>query len=195
MKHIIQLLFFFITFSSVQASDFTLEHLMALLASQTELKAQFKEQKFDSFLEIPLTSRGQVTFLAPHYLEKKNAGPSAQSFTLNGDKVTVSIKNKETKTFSIEQQPEIRAFTESFRSTLSGDLETLKKFYDVKLSGQIDQWDLQLKPINKNISRAIREIQFTGQNNRIAQVITRYRNGDYSVMEFFPDKSLDTGNE
>lgn len=195
MKHISLLFALLITSISIEAKDLTLEQLMTMLASQPRLEAQFKEKKFDSFLEIPIDSSGKVSFIAPDYLEKTIKKPSLQSFILNGDKITVSIRDKEAKTYSIEQRPEIKAFTESFRSTLSGDLKTLREYYDVKLTGQLDQWKLQLKPINKIISRTIETIQFVGQQKHFTQVITNHRNGDYSVMDFFPDKNPDIDNE
>ncbi len=180
---------------SARANDFSLIQLMNALASQPRLMANFKEEKYDNFLEIPLVSTGQVSFTAPGYLEKIIKKPSLQSFILDGDKITISIRGKESKTYSVDQRPEIRAFTESFRSTLSGDRETLEKYYDVKLTGQFNQWELQLKPINKDMSKSIETILFTGHQNQIHQITTSYRNGDKSVMSFFSMEKPDVGNE
>ncbi len=195
MNKIARILLLFIFPLSVLANDFTLEHLMSMLAAQTKLEAQFKEQKFDSYLEIPITSRGQVIFIAPDYLKKTSKGASTQSLVLKGDQITISMKEGESKTFAIDQQPEMRAITESFRSTLSGDLETLMKFYTTKLTGQQNQWELLLTPIDKNISRAVKEIQFSGKNNQVVEVVTRFNNGDYSILEFSPTATPDNNNQ
>ncbi len=180
---------------SARANDFSLTQLMNALSSQPRLMAKFKEEKYDNFLEIPLISTGQVSFTAPDYLNKTINKPSLQSFILDGDKITISIRGKESKTYSVDQRPEIRAFTESFRSTLSGDRETLEKYYDVRLTGHFNQWELQLKPIKKDMSKFIKTILFTGHQNQILQITTHYRNGNYSVMSFFSMEMPDAGNE
>ncbi len=180
---------------SARASDFSLTQLMNALSSQPRLMAKFKEVKYDNFLEIPLISTGQVSFIAPDYLEKTIHKPSLQSFILDGDKITISIRGKESKTYSVDQRPEIRVFTESFRSTLSGDRETLEKYYDVKLTGHFNQWELQLKPIDKDMSKSIQAILFTGHQNQVLQITTQYRNGNNNVMSFFPMEMPDAGNE
>lgn len=178
-----------------QAEDFSLEQLMLLLASQSTVKAEFKEEKFDSFLQIPLLMSGQVSFIAPEYLEKIVHKPSFQSFILNGGKITITVRQQPSKTYSLDQHPEIRAFSESFRSTLSGDLETLQIFYDVKLTGQADDWTMQLRPINKSISKAIKKIQFNGKHEQLNRVTTWQRSGDYSVMTFNIDDNVNADLE
>ena len=87
------------------------------------------------------------------------------------------------------------AFSESFRSILSGDLKTLQTYYDVKLSGQAEEWSMQLKPINKNMSRAIEKMLFNGTLQHLIRVTTWQRNGDYSVMTFISKQNADASNE
>lgn len=195
MKSIYLVFVFLIVSLSAQAEDFSLDQLMLLLGSQSRLKAQFREEKIDNYLEIPMILTGEVSFVAPDYLEKTIQKPSHQSFVLNGDKITISTRKQEAKTYSLEQHPEVRAFSASFISTLSGDLKALQRYYDIKLSGHSAQWEMQLKPINKSISRVIEKIQFSGQQGQLMKVTTWHRSGDYSVMEFLPVSNPDSVDE
>lgn len=180
---------------SAQADDFTLDQLMPLLASQKTLQAEFTEEKFDSYLELPLLLKGQVSFKAPHYLEKIIHTPVPQSFILDGDLITIKDKHNKAKQYALDRHPEIRAFAESFRSTLAGDLESLGLYYNVRLSGQLEEWVMQLIPANRKISRAIKEIIINGTQHQLSSVITRQHNGDYSVMTFIQLGPVSTANE
>jgi hypothetical protein len=79
------------------------------------------------------------------------------------------------------------AFVESFRSTLAGDLATLKRFYRVRLEGNETQWQLELKPTEPNMQAIVTEIRIGGSRNRISSIEVTESQGNRSVMTITGD--------
>ena len=177
-------LFLLVIVLPAQAQNLTLSQLMTLLSGQSSFDVRFKEEKIDAYLEIPIYLTGRVSFSPPDYLKKIIETPSRQWFELNGDTVTISIGGKELRVFSAQEHPEIIAFFESFRSVLTGDIVSLKKFYTIKFSGDINKWELELKPHNKKLSYRLNSMIFSGHQSQLLQVTTLMQNGDSSMMTF-----------
>ena len=81
------------------------------------------------------------------------------------------------------------AFVESFRATLAGDQEALKRFYSISLEGSSEQWLLTMHPIEAKMKNFISEIRITGSLAQIHTIETREKGGDYSVMTISPTDS------
>jgi hypothetical protein len=87
----------------------------------------------------------------------------------------------------IQNYPELAAFVESIRATLAGDVQTLRRFYDVRLDGPAEDWKLMLRPIAQRMQRAIKSITLSGSNARLHTVEIEEPDGDRSVMTVVAD--------
>lgn len=170
--------------SPVQANSLMLDELLSVISQRGSFETAYKEEKMDDFLEIPIYMTGTVSFVAPDYVKKTVGTPVNQWFELNGEVITIAINNGEEKTYSVNELPEIRILFESFRSILSGDADSLKKYYTVELTGNINQWQIDLTPRNKKLSYRLGSMLFSGRGKYILQVVTTMRNGNNSIMEF-----------
>ena len=168
--------------STVSALD--LPELMKNLSAQKEGRARFVEQKTLSILSIlstPIESRGELSFKAPDFLQKKTTQPIQETLTVERDRV-ILIRGGKEQIIQLDAQPEMRAFIDSLRATLSGDLPTLKKSFLVKLSGSANKWTLSLRPLSANLQRVLVEVSIQGRNSEILYIETSMLNGDRTFL-------------
>ena len=165
--------------SAVGALD--LPELMKNLGAQKEGRARFVEQKTLSVLSTPIESRGELTFKSPDFLQKKTTQPIQETLTVERDRVILNRGGKE-QVIQLDAQPEMRAFIDSLRATLSGDLPTLKKSFQVKLSGPANKWTLSLRPLSANLQRILVEVSIQGRNSEILHIETSMLNGDRTFL-------------
>jgi len=168
--------------------SFTVSDLMHTLAQVKSAKGTFVERKYLSMMYAPLEYSGTLAYTAPGHLEKYTLRPNPESMILEQDTLTVQGGNAGTKrVLALQEYPVAWAFVESFRSTLAGDIETLNRFYKVKLEGQPKRWLLVLKPTEPKMKYLVDEIRIGGSGDHIATIEIRESEGDYSVMTIRKD--------
>lgn len=185
-----QLIRYFILYlilcSSAFAADKTQLDINELMKSFSQIKssqANFVEKKYLRILNKPLEFSGTLAYTAPSHLEKRTLLPKPESLILDQDQVTVENKAKNLKrTFGLQDYPVIGAFVESIRSTLAGDVATLKRYYTLKLTGTNNEWKLLLQPVTENMKAVINEIRINGTRNKISTIEIIEAEGDRSVM-------------
>ena len=172
------------------AADWSLEQLMQSLAQVKSSKARFVERREMEILSSPLESSGTLVYSAPDRLEKHTLKPRPESLVLEGRRLTLeSPARKQRRTFDLQEQPVVGAFVESIRSTLAGDLATLRRHYEVSLGGGERDWQLLLKPSAPDMRRFVTEIRISGSRDRIRTIEITEIQGDRSVMTIVPETS------
>ncbi len=168
--------------ASAQATaSFDLAHLMARFATVKNASAQYIERRYLHFLKAPLTAKGMLIFTAPNRLEKKTLEPAAEDMVINGDTLTVE-REGQTQTLSLSAYPQIGAFIEGIRATLTGDAATLQRIYKTDLQGDVDGWQLQLQPRDPMMQAVVRSIAISGSGNVIDRIQTIEHDGDRTDM-------------
>jgi outer membrane lipoprotein-sorting protein len=161
---------------------FTVEHLMKDLAQVKSARGRFVERKYLAMLEKPLESSGTLVYAAPGRLEKHMLEPRRESLILDGD--TLVIDNKQAgkrRSMTLQEHPVVWGFAEGIRSTLTGDLATLQRFYKVELEGDAMAWRLRLEPVEPRMRQAAAEIRLGGSGTWVNRVEVLEAGGDRSV--------------
>jgi hypothetical protein len=174
--------------AAAAAADWGVEQLMQALGAVKSSHAAFVERKHVAILEAPLVSRGRLIYQAPDRLEKHTLSPRRESLLLRGDELILESKDRDQRrVVPLGDQPMVRAFVESIRSTLAGDLATLSRHYAIKLTGSERQWRLALKPGDRQVQEAVSEIQISGSGDAITRIEFFETTGDRSVMTITRD--------
>jgi Outer membrane lipoprotein carrier protein LolA-like len=165
-----------------------LPQLMRELAEVRSASARFTERKTMRMLKAPLVTAGTVKYVAPDQLWKTTLSPQRERFALDGCQVTISGgPDERTRTFSLAAGPEIAGLVEGIRATLAGDLPTLERFYDVRLSGDNAEWQLVLQPKSRELARFISWMRIRGSRERVEAIDTESGDGDHSEMTIVED--------
>ncbi|MGH8622736.1 MAG: LolA family protein [Burkholderiales bacterium] len=164
------------------------ERLMRDLAQVKAARAAFVERKYLAILTAPLESSGTLVYIAPDRLEKRTVAPRPESLVLEREELTIENRElNQRRTLALRDYPLVRAYVESIRSTLAGDLQTLTRFYRVALDGGERRWRLTLKPSEPGMQEVVSEIRISGERSWINAIEIIETSGDRSVMTITRD--------
>ncbi len=159
-----------------------LQQLMRELGAVKRSQSRFVERKYLKVLKAPLELRGTLTYVAPGNLVKRTLSPKPETLTVDGDRLTVeSTARNESRTLRLRDYPVLWAFVESIRSTLSGDIAALERFYRVELEGGRARWRLYLVPRDPDMRAVISLINIGGSRDRVERIEVQETRGDRSV--------------
>jgi hypothetical protein len=159
--------------------------LMAELARNPGGRAHFTEKKYIALLDRPVESSGEMRYVAPDFLEKSTLLPRPELLLLDKDGITIE-RGKQKIHLRLTEQPEILAFVDSIRGTLSGDQKALERNYALHLSGTPDAWKLSLSPSNARIAERVVRITLTGSHQFVRSVEYLQVDGDRAEMNIEP---------
>lgn len=189
MKHWSGLLLWLAVLSPAAAEppvDWTLEQLMQSLAAVGTVEAGFRERKELALLQQPLELTGTLRYRAPAYLLKQVLQPYPERYEVDEDWLTVDTPEQGLRHLPLDGYPLLRAFVESVRATLAGDLQTLQRYYRVQFHGQPEGWNLRLEPVTPAMSQFVTAIVIQGQAAQVLSVETLESDGDRSLMTIAP---------
>ncbi len=164
------------------SSGVELTELMQRLSTVRTAGGKFTERKYLSILNEPLILEGTVHYRAPDYLKKEYDDPDSESYEVRGDNLTIEFPDGRRRDLSIDEHPVLRAFVESYRGTLAGDLETLRRHFELELGGHMDEWQLRLTPRTPELAERLRAVVMRGREGTVTSVETLEASGDRSVM-------------
>ena len=170
-------------------TSWNLEVLMHDLAQVKSSRARFVERKFLRILNDPLELRGTLSYSAPSHLEKHTLTPKRESLVLDQDRLTLEDEvRKQRRTLALQEYPVIWALVESIRATLAGDLQSLNRFYQVRLEGDRREWRLILTPRDSKMKAMVTDIRMTGTGRSVRVIEVNEAGGDHSEMTIIQDK-------
>jgi outer membrane lipoprotein-sorting protein len=167
---------------AASSTDVELAALMRTLSAVRAAGGKFTERKYLSILNEPLVLEGMVRYRAPDYVRKEYDDPDSESYEVRGDRLTIEFPDGRRRDLSIDEHPVLRAFVESYRGTLAGDLETLKRYFDLQLDGHMDAWQLRLTPRRPELAEYLSAVVVHGRQGTVTRVETLEAGGDRSVM-------------
>lgn len=167
------------------ATAWTLDRLMATLAQHKSGRAAFTETKYLSIAAQPIESSGELVFVAPDHLEKNTLKPKPEHLVVDGDMLTVD-RNNHKYTLALARYPELGAFIESIRATLTGNRAALEQTYQVALAGSGENWTLTLTPRDSRMLKTVSTITLEGTGDMLHSVAIEQPGGDHSLMRLRP---------
>jgi outer membrane lipoprotein-sorting protein len=160
-----------------------LESLMRSLATVKAASGTFVERKHVGILSAPLELKGTLKYTAPGRLEKRTLAPAPSTMVAEGDRLTIEDGTTgEQRKMMLGDHPALRAFVESMRGTLAGDLARLRRFYEIQLDGSERDWRMTLTPLAAEVREWVKEVRLGGSGNRITTIEVLEAGGDRSVM-------------
>jgi len=175
--------------SGLRAADppLALESLMAALARHGPGTVRFTETKTSALLKAPIESSGTLTYAAPAKLEKHTLVPRDERFAVDGDTVVIETAaraggERRRIELGLGQYPAIRAFVESIRGTLAGDLASLRRYYRVELEGTWSDWRLHLLPSDPQMAELVLKVVIGGAGGEVRRIEILEASGDRTVM-------------
>lgn len=158
-----------------------LDQLMKLLAQRKHGTVTYAEEDYLAILDRPVKSSGVLVYDAPDRLEKRTLKPRRESLVLQGDDLTVQ-RGHRTYRMQLSAYPQVAPLIDAVRDTLAGNEEALEKVFEVELSGALEDWKLQLMPLDRSVARKVKSVEIAGARDAIRSVEILQVDGDRSVM-------------
>jgi len=162
------------------------EQLLQRLSARRHGHVAFTEVQQLSILDQPLRSSGELLYDAPDRLEKRTLEPRAEDLRLENGMLTVERGHRR-RSVALQDFPQAAPFIESLRATLAGDRAALERYFTVHFSGNLDQWTLELTPIDPLLRRSVRHIIISGEHDRVRTVEIHQSDGDSSTLTIGAD--------
>lgn len=160
--------------------------LMHRLAAIPESHVAFTEVKTLSALTEPVRSQGRLVYRRPGHLEKITTGPVPESLMVDDDRLSMISDDQPPRLIELDSEPALRALVDAVRGTLSGDLATLRRSYDVAMQGTLSGWQLILTPRGQPLTKLLRQITVEGAGSDLHALRVIQANGDQSLMTIRP---------
>jgi hypothetical protein len=174
---------------AARAADapFGAEQLMGALAQRPESAVRFTETRHSDALREPLVTTGELRYRrtagGSERLERRVQTPFAERYVIEDDRVTIE-RGDATRTLRLDALPLLRAFIDTIRATLAGDLVALRRHYAVVFSGAREDWVLALLPADPEIAELVTSVRIAGNADRIRSMEVLERSGDRIVTRF-----------
>jgi outer membrane lipoprotein-sorting protein len=175
-------------FSALAHAALDIDRLMAELARNPGGNALFVEKRYLALLDKPVVASGEMSYRAPDWLEKRTLKPRRETVTLDKDTLTLEHDRRK-MTIRLSQRPEVAAFVDSIRSTLSGDRAALSRNYQLALTGTLDAWTLTLVPSEPRILELLKRITVGGVREQVLKIEYLQADGDRTEMTIEPVKN------
>lgn len=163
------------------AAELDVGQLMQGLAQTRSGHAAFTEKKFIAMLDRPVESSGELFYSAPGRLEKRTIKPKPESMILDNGTLVIE-RGRQKHSLQLQDYPELAAVIDSIRGTLAGDRKALERSYRLVLEGGVEQWILQLLPVDEKMQALIKRIRITGVRYDVRSIEINRADGDSSLM-------------
>ncbi len=163
----------------------SLADVAGLLAQRKEGTARFTEERFVGGIDGPLRAAGTLSFTAPDRFVRTTTEPRAESMQVDGNSLVLK-RNGRTRQMALDAVPEVTALIEAVRGTLTGNVATLQRHFQVRVDGTPAQWTLLLLPRDQRLATQVRELKITGTQSDLRVVELWLAGGDRSVMSIEP---------
>lgn len=163
------------------AAGWDLDQLMSELAQTRYSHARFSEKKSIAMLDQPVESSGELFYSAPDRLEKRTLKPRFETMLVEGGALTIERGRKRHR-LQLQDYPELAAFIDSIRGTLSGDRRALERNYRLSLDGSARQWTLQLLPSQPKMQAVVKQIRVEGARDQVRSIEVLQADGDSALM-------------
>jgi outer membrane lipoprotein-sorting protein len=167
------------------AAAFDLPALMQQLAQVHSGQAAFVEDRHVQQLDRTLRSSGRLSFAAPDTFVRETLKPRHERMAVVGNQLTLS-RGDRTQTALLDSVPEAAAIVEAIRGTLTGNREALERYFDARVQGSSEQWQLQLVPREPRLRGQVAEVQLLGRRSEVREVRITLADGDTSTMRIEP---------
>ncbi len=175
----------FLLLISQQVYSLELSGLLNVIAITTQETRSFTETKTAFFLDKPLVSKGALTFIAPSTLYKKITFPNSSGQKIQGDEISILSPNEPLKTSTLSAFPKLALSINAIRWILSGNVDAIQQNFKVLLNGSLQNWSIQLIPLDEQLQQEIPNIVVSGRSKNITSFNVKRSNGDEVRTELY----------
>ena len=173
-------------------STLTLESLMESRKSVKKSSAIFKEEKNVGAFKNMVVMEGKLYYQSPNHLIKQYTLPDEIRYETDNSTIIIEeydsiTEQKEKQRVKLDRIPMLNAFITALRGVLSGNIESVKKLFDVTFSENNRNWLISLTPREEAINKLISTMVIGGKDENILLIEINERSGDSTITKILSD--------
>jgi hypothetical protein len=149
-------------------------------------RVPFRELRYNALLKEPMELSGYLEYPQPGQLRKVVLSPFQESMLVDGDQVEIS-RDGRSRRLSLKNRKPILLMLQSIESLLAGDTEALERYFQLELSGTLENWCLQLTPSSERLARQLEGLTVRGGLDRIDDIRFQMHNGEWQLLQILHD--------
>lgn len=161
--------------------------LLAKVAAQIDkhavVRAEFSQSKSMAALKRPLQTQGKFVFSRTQGVLWQIEQPYRISYVLGEERVVEIAADGSRKERSARDLPGLAQVGRVFRAMLGADTAALRQYFDLRLQGDENHWQLTLKPRQAQIAQFISNIEIEG-GVFVSEIRLQEVSGDTSKIQF-----------
>jgi outer membrane lipoprotein-sorting protein len=166
-----------------------LEQLLARFAAMSGLSAKFREEKRMALLAAPLVNEGTLYFAPKGKLARHITSPAPATVLIDEGSLRFADAGG-SETLSLDNNPVLRLFVDSFVKIFAGDRVALERMYTMELVGLpagadgVARWSLRLKPRVAPMTQIIERLELVGHDVALETMRVVEVGGDETITTF-----------
>ncbi len=171
------------------ASSPALQQLLARFAAMSGLSAKFHEEKRMALLAAPLVNEGVLYFAPRGRLARHITAPAPATVLIDEGSLRYADAGG-SESMSLNQNPVLRLFVESFVKIFAGDRAALERMYTLELverpigADAVAHWTLNLRPRIAPMTQIIERIEIVGHDVTLETMRVIEVGGDETITTF-----------
>lgn len=171
------------------ASEINISWLQKQLSEHDIVRGNFEQSRNMVVFNKPLMSSGHFLLSKQKGLLWQQTKPFAVSLTLTQDKLRQQFAQQAPELMSAKNNPMVFYFSHLFLSLFKGDTQALTQEFDLKITGNTNNWQLALTPKKAPLNLVFSSIQLTGGDYINTLKLTENR-GDKTQITFKQQRSI-----
>ena len=142
----------------------------------------FREVRHNPLFKAPMVLTGYLEYIEAGQLRKVIETPFEEAFLINKDHIEVERNGKNQK-IPLNKSKFLKTMLGGIEAILAGRAEQLASAFSYELTGMSSSWSLRLKPLSRSVSRHLKSLLVTGNENSVTSIRFDLREGEWHLME------------
>ena len=182
MKKLFKFLFIFVALAfSFNTNALTVNELSALLQKDTNFKASYKQEKTLNKLNKILKSSGVVIIIENKNVFFRQNTPFELEQIITPNRFA-QIMDDEINEITRDNNPQLFEISNLLLNIFSMN-EVNEKYFSYKLSGNLNNWTIEMKPNDELLSKIFNKITIQG-SDKVKEIVIEDISKDTTVLTF-----------
>ena len=142
----------------------------------------FREVRHNPLFKAPMVLTGYLEYIEAGQLRKVIEAPFEEVFLIDKDHIEVE-RNGKIQKIPLNKSKFLKTMLGGIEAILAGQAEHLASVFNYELSGTSNSWSLRLEPLSRSVSRHLKSLLVTGNENSVTSIRFDLREGEWHLME------------
>lgn len=135
------------------------------LAKPPPATIDFTEVRFSSLLKQPALVSGTLGYESATALDRNVTRPYRETTHIRGGSVRIQREGEPERSFALKRAPELQGLLQAFTALLAGDPAAVERDFQTTVSGDLDDWQISLRPRDARLAKRVDQIRIDGHND------------------------------